>query len=138
MSEDSAAGGTRSVIVEREMAHPPGRIWRALTQPHLIAEWLMQSDFAPAVGHRFDFRGEWGSVQCEVLEIEPERILAYSWAAMGLQSVVTWTLTPRGAGTHVRMEQSGFLASQEQAFQGAKYGWQRFFGNLEQVLSRDA
>jgi len=127
---------TRTVTVEREIAYPPEKIWRALTQPHLIEEWLMKSDFAPVTGHRFDFRADWGSVACEVLEVEPNRTLAYSWGAMGLESVVTWTLTPSGAGTHLRMEQTGFRADQQQAYHGAKFGWSKFFANLEQVLGR--
>lgn len=89
---------TRSVVVEREIAHPPEKIWRALTQPHLIEEWLMKNDFAPVVGHRFDFRADWGSVGCQVLEIEPDKSLSYTWGAMGLESVVTWTLTPSSTG----------------------------------------
>jgi len=132
----STATETRSVVVEREISHAPEKIWRALTQPHLIAEWLMQNDFKPVVGHRFDFSAEWGSVGCEVLEIEPNRSLSYTWAVYGLESVVTWTLTPTPAGTYLRMEQAGFRADQQQAFQGAKFGWQKFFANLEQVLAR--
>lgn len=136
-SPGNASGAeTRSVIVEREIAHPPRKVWRALTQPALIEEWLMKTDFMPVGGRSFAFRGDWGTVNCKVLEVEADRILSYTWEAMGLESVVTWTLTPAGAGTHLRMEQSGFLAGQEQAFQGATYGWQRFLGNLEQVLSR--
>lgn len=70
----------RSVVIERHLAHPPERVWRALTQPHLIAEWLMQNDFAPALGHRFNLTGEWGgTLDCEVLAIDPPRTLAYSW-----------------------------------------------------------
>jgi uncharacterized protein YndB with AHSA1/START domain len=128
---------TRSVVVEREIPFPPEKIWRVLTQPHLIAEWLMKNDFQPVVDHRFKLTQEWGSVDCKVLTIEPNRTLAYSWAAMGLDSVVTWTLTPTGKGTHLRMEQAGFqLPAQKQAFGGAMFGWQKFFGNLEQVLAR--
>jgi len=132
----ATATETRSVVVECEIAFPPEKIWRALTQPHLIEEWLMKSDFQPAVGHGFQFRGDWGSVDCKVLEVEPHRTLSYTWDAMGLTSTVTWTLTPKGAGTHLRMEQAGFKADQQQAFQGAKFGWQKFFGNLERVLAR--
>lgn len=128
---------TRSVIVERQIACPPEKIWRALTQPHLIAEWLMQNDFQPAMDHRFTLRGDWGAADCRVLAIEPNRKLAYSWAAFRLESVVTWTLTPSGAGTHLRMEQSGFKADQTQAYQGAQWGWQKFFGNLEKVLEKE-
>lgn len=126
----------RSVIVEREIAFPPEKIWRALTQPHLIEEWLMKNDFKPVPDHRFKLSAEWGSVDCRVLEIEPNRTLAYTWDAYGLESTVTWTLTPIGSGTHLRIEQSGFRPDQEQAYQGAKFGWQRFFENLQQVLAR--
>ena len=130
------ATAMRSVTVEREIAYPPEKIWRALTQPHLIEDWLMKNDFKPVVDHRFNLRGDWGAVGCQVLEVEPERTLSYTWAAMGLESVVTWTLTPTAKGTHLRMEQAGFRPDQEQAYQGAKYGWQQLFGKLEQLLAR--
>ena len=131
---------TRAVIVEREIAFPPEKIWRALTQPHLIEEWLMKNDFKPVVGHSFNLRGEWGGVlDCEVLAVEPNKTLSYTWnfshddAAFDLTSVVTFTLTPTRTGTLLRMEQSGFRPDQKQAFGGAKHGWQKFFENLERV-----
>jgi uncharacterized protein YndB with AHSA1/START domain len=127
---------TRSVIVEREIPHPPEKIWRALTQPHLIAEWLMKNDFVPVVDHRFKLSADWGAVDCQVLTVEPNRTLSYTWAAHGLESVVTWTLRPKGTGTHLRMEQIGFRPDQQQAYQGAQYGWPKFFANLEQILTR--
>jgi uncharacterized protein YndB with AHSA1/START domain len=134
---------TRSVTIEREFAHPPEKIWRALTQPHLIAEWLMKNDFKPTVGHRFNLHGEWGGVlDGEVLAIEPNKTLSYTWnfahddAAFNLKSVVTFTLTPTGTGTHLRMVQSGFRPDQKQAYGGANAGWQQFFAKLEQVLAR--
>lgn len=133
----------RSVVVEREIPHPPEKLWRALTQPHLIAEWLMRNDFEPVVGHRFNLRGDWGGVlDCEVLVVEPNDTLSYTWnfkhddAAFDLRSVVTFTLTPTDTGTLLRMEQVGFRPDQKQAYGGAKAGWQGFFSNLEQVLAR--
>ena len=134
MNQTSAE--TRTVVVEREVPYPPEKIWRALTQPHLIAEWLMQNDFQPVVGHRFDFRADWGAVDCRVLVVEPNKTLSYTWAAYGLESVVTWTLTPTSKGTHLRMEQTGFRPDQQQAYQGAKGGWPQFFAKLEQVVAR--
>ena len=138
-----AAPETRSVVVERDIAHPPEKLWRALTQPHLIEEWLMKNDFAPRVGHRFNLRGEWGGVlDCEVLSVEPHKTLSYTWnfrhddAAFNLTSVVTFTLTPTANGTHLRMEQSGFRPDQRQAFGGARQGWEQHFANLEQTLTR--
>jgi uncharacterized protein YndB with AHSA1/START domain len=134
---------TLSVTVERDFSCPPEKLWRALTQPHLIEEWLMKNDFEPTVGHHFNLRGDWGGVlDCEVLAIEPNKTLAYSWnfvhddAAYNLKSVVTFTLTPTSSGTHLRMEQSGFRKDQPQAYNGAKFGWQKFLGNLEQLLAR--
>jgi len=95
----------------------------------------MQSDFAPQVDHEFTFRGDWGSVDCRVLEVEPHNSLSYTWEAMGLESVVTWTLTPTARGTQLRMEQTGFRKDQEQAYQGAKFGWRRMIETLEQVVA---
>ena len=132
---NATSAGLRSVVIEREIAHPPERIWRALTQPHLIQEWLMKNDFAPAINHRFTLNGDWGAVTCRVLEIAPGETLSCTWDAMGLESIVTWTLTPTATGTHLRMEQAGFRPDQEQAYQGAQYGWRQFLGKLEQVLA---
>ena len=133
---------TLSVVVERDFPHPPEKIWRALTQPHLIAEWLMKNDFQPIVGHRFNLSGGWGGVlDCEVLAIEPSNKLSYTWdfahddPAFNLKSVVTFTLTPTRTGTHLRMEQAGFRPDQKQAHGGARAGWSQFFGNLEHVLA---
>jgi len=134
---------TRTVVVERDLPHPPEKIWRALTQPHLIEEWLMKNDFNPVVGRRFKLRTDWGGVlDCEVLEVEPHQTLSYTWnfkhedAEYNLQSVVTFTLTPTPTGTLLRMEQSGFRPDQRQALGGATAGWQKFLENLEQVLVR--
>ena len=136
MTTATATTETLSVVVEREIPFAPEKIWRALTQPHLIEAWLMKNDFKPAVDHRFQLRGDGGSVDCRVLVVEPNRSLSYTWDAMGLESVVTWTLTPTGAGTHLRMEQSGFRSDQPQNFAGAKYGWENFFNRLEPALAR--
>ena len=135
---------TLSVAVERQLAAPPEKVWRALTQPHLIADWLMANDFAPNPGHKFKLRGDWGGVlDCEVLEVEPPRVLAYSWnyvhedAAFDLRSTVTFTLTAAGAGTHLRVEQAGFRPGQKQAYAGAKFGWEKNLAKLDELLGRD-
>ena len=130
---------TRSLVIERELPHPPEKIWRALTENSLLAQWLMNNDFEPTVGRKFQFRStpvpNWsGIIDCEVLVVEPNKKLSYSWGSMGLESVVTFTLTPTNAGTHVRMEHSGFGPDQDAAYKGANYGWQNFLGKLEQVV----
>ncbi|TIN63829.1 MAG: SRPBCC domain-containing protein [Mesorhizobium sp.] len=132
---------TRSVVVEREIPYPPEKIWRALTQPHLIEEWLMKNDFKPVVDHRFNLRKETQTdvsivVDCQVTAVELNKTLSYTWQAYGLESVVTWTLTPTSTGTRLRMEQSGFRPDQEQAYRGATSGWRQYFTNLGQVLAR--
>ncbi|TPM30829.1 SRPBCC domain-containing protein [Mesorhizobium sp. B2-3-4] len=134
---------TRTVVVEREISHPPEKLWRALTQPHLIEEWLMKSDFKPAVGHRFNIRAEGaGVLDCEVLAVEPHKTLSYSWnlthhdPAFDLRSVVTFTLTPTATGTHLRMEQAGFRPDQKRAYGGARMGWPKFLEKLEELLAR--
>ena len=96
----------------------------------------MKNDFKPVLGHRFDLRADWGSVGCQVLAVEPNKTLSYTWAAYDLETVVTWTLTPTSTGTNLRMEQSGFRPDQPQYYRGAKSGWPQFFANLEQVLAR--
>ncbi len=101
----------------------------------------MTNDFKPDVGHRFNLRNNPKPdvnivIDCQVLAVEPHKTLSYSWQALGLESVVTFTLTPTGTGTHLRMEQEGFRPGQGQAYAGAKHGWQKFLANLEQVLAR--
>jgi uncharacterized protein YndB with AHSA1/START domain len=130
---------TCSLVIEREMPHPLEKIWRALTQGPLIAEWLMTNDFQPIVGHRFQFRNTpapgWnGIIDSEVLLVEPYTRLAYGWTSMGLETVVTWTLTPTANGTLLRMEQSGFPSEEGKNYKGAKYGWTNFIGKLEHVV----
>jgi len=133
------AAASRSLVIEREMPQPPEKIWRALTQGALIEEWLMKNDFQPAVGHRFNFRSTpvagWnGVIDSEVLLIEPNSRLSYSWGTMGMISVVTWTLTPTKVGTHLRFEQTGFRSEQDANYKGATYGWTKFIANMERVV----
>ncbi len=127
---------TRSIVIERDFPYPPERIWRALTQPHLLQEWMMANDFSPEPGRRFEFRAEWGAVGGRVIEAVPHSLLSYSWGDHDLDTVVTWTLTPAAAGTRLRMEQSGFRSDQPRYYHGARSGWPRFLASLEQVLGR--
>ncbi len=127
---------TRAVVVERDLPHPTRKIWRALTQSHLIEEWLMKTDFRAETGHRFRFSADWGEVECEVRAVEEERTLVYSWDAGDLRSEVIWTLTPIDTGTRLRMEQTGFRTDQPNYYGGARAGWPRFFDRLEKVLAK--
>lgn len=131
----------RAVVIEREIAAPAEKIWRALTQPHLLEEWLMKNDFAPVEGHRFTLRRTPRPeveivVDCEVTNIEPNRTLSYTWSAFGLDSVVTFTLTPTGTGTMLRVEQAGFGPDQQAAYKGARAAWPQFLAGLEALVQR--
>jgi uncharacterized protein YndB with AHSA1/START domain len=135
------ASELRSVVVERTIASPAEKLWRALTQPHLIEEWLMKNDFKPVVGHRFNLRRNPKPevsvvIDCEVLEVEPNKTLSYRWSAFGLESIVTFTLTPTASGTVLRVEQSGFPPDQQAAYKGARAAWPQMLNALEALLAR--
>jgi uncharacterized protein YndB with AHSA1/START domain len=137
---------TRSVVVERRVAHSLDKVWRALTQAPLLEDWLMANDFQPTVGHRFTFhmapmQGWNGVTDCEVLTVVPHEELSYTWnasgeeAATGIRTVVKWTLAQVDGAVLVRMEQSGFREQDQRNFMGAKYGWERNLGELERVVA---
>jgi uncharacterized protein YndB with AHSA1/START domain len=136
-----ASAGTTSVVIERDIPHPLEKVWRALTIQPLIEDWLMANDFEPTVGHEFTLRtqavGGWnGIIECQVLAVEPPHKLSYTWASMGLESVVTFTLAPTASGARLRMEQSGFPAGAVQNIRGAEYGWTNFLNRLEQTVAK--
>jgi uncharacterized protein YndB with AHSA1/START domain len=145
----NAQAETKSISLEYDLPHPPEKVWRALTEPKLLADWLMTTDMRPVVGNSFTFKSDptpwWdGIVHCEVLELKPHTRLSYTWRSgpesSGLDTVVTWTLTPTpSGGTRLTLEQSGFLPSNAFAFDGARKGWQRMAGErLVEVLARAA
>ncbi|MEO0649743.1 MAG: SRPBCC domain-containing protein [Planctomycetota bacterium] len=99
--------------LERTYPHPPALLWRALTDSELLGQWLMPNDFQAEVGHRFTFRtdpgpGFDGIVRCEVLELEPERLLAISWVGGPVDTVVRFQLEAVAGGARLQVEQSGF------------------------------
>lgn len=120
-----------SIEVDQYLPHPPAKVWRALTDPDRLARWLMHSDFAPIAGHRFTFRtdprpGFDGVVHCRVLDIEPERLLRWSWRNGALDSTVTWTLAAEGRGTRLFLRHDGFDPDdpwQRQAMRVMGGGW---------------
>jgi len=140
---------TKAISMEFELPHATGKVWRALTEPKLLALWLMATDLRPVVGNSFTFKSDptpwWdGIVHCEVLELDANKRLRYSWrsgaGASSLDTVVTWTLTPTSSGgTRLSLEHSGFVPSNAFAFDGAVKGWQRMAGEqLRDVLARAA
>jgi uncharacterized protein YndB with AHSA1/START domain len=142
-----------TIVVAYDLSDPPEKVWRALTEPEILARWLMPNDIKAEVGHRFNFRtqpiGDWdGVVECEVLECDPPRRLSYSWrggsrdlAKYGqyLDTVATWTLTPTASGgTSLRLEHSGF-APDSFAYQAMGQGWRgKIAERITQVLAQAA
>jgi len=142
--DKTAPAQTESIAFELDLRHAPAKVWRALTDPVLLAEWLL-----PIVGSRLELApgaaftlktqphpGWDGTVSCRMLEIEPLEKLSYAWSVPFLDTVVTFTLTPIASGTRLTLVQSGFQRDQKQAFGGARYGWKRMGGRLVELLAR--
>jgi len=150
---DPVAKATQSIVVEYDLPYPPEKVWRALTEPQLLAAWLMPNDIKPQVGHRFAFKAApvpgWdGIVHCEVLMVEPHRRLRYSWRSGSdrlknygapLDTVATWTLTPTAAGgTRLRLDHDGFPL-ESFAFTKMNEGWRgKVAQRIAQVLAEAA
>jgi uncharacterized protein YndB with AHSA1/START domain len=143
LTDTTARSQTESISFELELRHPPEKVWRALTEPALLSEWLL-----PAVGLRVEPgaaftlqappKAGWdGTVHCRFVEIEAQRKLSYTWVVGDfLDTVVTFTLTPTAAGTHLALVQTGFTPEQAQNRGGARYGWRMMGGKLENLLAR--
>jgi uncharacterized protein YndB with AHSA1/START domain len=119
--------------------HPPSAVWKALTDPELHARWWAAGDVRPVVGHRFTLdMGKWGIQPCEVLAVEPDRLLRYRFAAGSLDTIITWRLAPEGEGTRLTLTHEGFDLDSpmgRQALEGMKPGWPQVLARLQVVLS---
>lgn len=140
--EEPAGSQTESLSFEYDLQHPPEKVWRALTDPELLAEWLLPVvGFELRPGAEFSFKTQaypgWdGTVNCRFVEIENHRKLRYTWSVPFLDTVVTFTLTPTGPGTRLSIEQSGFKRDQKRELGGARYGWNMMGAKLVDLLGR--
>lgn len=140
--DKTARGQTESISFEFDLRHPPEKVWRALTDPKLLAEWLLPViGFKLESGAAFTFKTQaypgWdGTVNCRMLEIEAHTKISYAWSVPFLDTVVTFTLAPTPSGTRLSLVQSGFKASQKQEFGGARYGWKMMGEKLVDLLAR--
>jgi uncharacterized protein YndB with AHSA1/START domain len=143
-ADKTAPSQTDSISLEFDLHHSPEKVWRALTDPVLLAEWLLPvADLELEPGAAFTFKREplpnWdGTVKCRFLEIEAKRKLSYSWGVgdMAIDTVVTFTLTPTASGTRLTLVQSGFKPDQKHNLAGARYGWKMMGGKLVDLLAR--
>jgi uncharacterized protein YndB with AHSA1/START domain len=142
LADTTARSQTESISFEFDLHHRPEKVWRALTDPVLLSEWLL-----PVVGLKlepgaaFAFRAppqpDWdGMVNCRFSEIEAQRKLSYTWVVGDIDTVVTFTLTPTKSGTRLSLVQSGFRPNQKRNSGGARYGWKMMGGRLVDVLAR--
>lgn len=135
-------GQVATLRFQVELAHPPAKVWRALTDPELAAQWLLPAaGLEPRPGATFTLQAPpqpgWdGVVRCRVLDAQAERRLTYTWTVGdgALDTVVTFTLTPTASGTRLSIEHAGFGPDQRQAFGGARYGWRTMTGRLVTLL----
>jgi uncharacterized protein YndB with AHSA1/START domain len=140
--DTTARSQSESLSFEFDLHHPPEKVWRALTDPVLLAEWLL-----PVVGLELE-RGAaftftappqpgWdGTVSCRFVEIEARRKLSWTWVVGDIDTVVTFTLTPTASGTRLSLVQSGFKPDQKRNFGGARYGWKMMGEKLVDLLAR--
>ncbi len=142
ITETTDRSQTGTLALEFELAHAPAKVWRALTDPALLAEWLLPVvGLSLEPGATFEFRAPpqpgWdGTVHCRLLAIDAPRMLRYAWVVGDLDTVVTFTLTPTEAGSRLSVVQSGFTPQQKQNFGGARYGWKMMGGKLVDLLAR--
>jgi uncharacterized protein YndB with AHSA1/START domain len=140
--DTTASSQTESISFEFDLHHSPEKVWRALTDPVLLAEWLLpvvEGTLEPGAAFTFKtqpYPGWDGTVNCRILEIEAQRKISYTWAVPFLDTVVTFTLTPTVSGTRLSLTQSGFKADQKREFGGARYGWKMMGGKLVDLLAR--
>jgi len=122
--------------------HPPARVWAALTDPALHAKWWAAGDVRPVVGHRFTLdMGQWGRQPCEVLAVEHEKLLSYSFAPGTLDTTITWRLQAEGEGTRLSLEHNGFDLDSplgKAAFEGMGGGWPKVLARMDSVLTGSA
>jgi uncharacterized protein YndB with AHSA1/START domain len=142
VADKTARGQSEAITFEFDLPHAPEKVWRALTEPELLAEWLL-----PVIGLELQpgaaftlkaqaYPGWDGTVNCRVLEIDTHRKLSYAWTVPFLDTVVTFTLTPTASGTHLSIVQSGFKPDQKQEFGGSRYGWRMMGDKLVNLLER--
>ena len=140
--DNTSPSQAESISFEFDLRHAPQKVWRALTDPELLGEWLLPVlDLELAPGAAFTFNAPpqpgWdGKVNCRFLEIEAQRKLSYAWVVGGMNTVVTFTLTPTASGTRLSLLQSGFTPAQKKNFGGARYGWRLMGGRLEDLLAK--
>ena len=133
---------TESISFEFDLPHSPEKVWRALTDPVLLADWLLpvvEGTLEPGAAFTFKtqpYPGWDGIVNCRFVEIDTGRKLKWTWVVGDIDTIVTFTLTPTASGTRLSLVQSGFKPDQKKELGGARYGWNMMGGKLVDLLAR--
>lgn len=139
--DKTSATQTESLSFEFDLPHAPAKVWRALTDPALLTEWLLPViglKTEPGATFRFQAPPQpgWdGTVNCRFLEIEPQKKLSWTWVVGNIDTVVTFTLIATSSGTRLELVQSGFKPDQKRNLGGARYGWKMMGGKLVELLA---
>ena len=136
----------RDLKFERYFRHSPDRVWKALTDNKALAEWYLGNDFRPVVGYQFTFHPEPemgfdGLLSGEVILVDKPYQLVYTLRGGSLQheTIVTWTLTPDGGGTHLVLHHTGFTGLSDAALDTVmNICPSRFLYRLGEVLNSDS
>ena len=144
LTDKTAPAQTESLSFDIELRHAPSKVWRALTDPELLVEWLLpvvnlklKLERGAAFTLQAPVQPGWdGQVQCRFLEIEPLTKLSYAWVVGDLDTVVTFALTPTATGTRLSLVHTGFKQAQAKNQGGARYGWKMFAARLIDVIDR--
>ena len=131
------------IEIEQFYPHPPGRVWKALTDPKALSTWYMANDFQAVVGHSFTFRtdpapGIDGLLHCEVIVVDEPYRLAYTFIGgwMDRKTLVSWTLIAQDSGTLLRLQHTGFTELSDAAVRDIlAQGWGTFLPHLPAVLA---
>jgi len=142
----------RNIVQHWQLQASPAVVWECLTDPGMLADWLMPNDFRAKLGHEFTFKtkgrpGFDGTVYCKVLMLEPTQRLSYSWrggpgdGTISLDSVVTWTLFATDAGTELKLEHTGFKGLKNYlTYIVMDFGWRKHVRNrlIKKLISNEA
>jgi uncharacterized protein YndB with AHSA1/START domain len=142
-----------TILAEVHIAAPPERVFQALTDPRQLPQWWGQKGMYRVTKFESDVRvhGKWlstgisdtgqtFSVGGEYLELDPPRLLVYTWTATWTGSQTTtvrWELEPSAGGTLVKTRHSGFAGNVEAAKDHSQ-GWLRVFGWVQAFLEKGA
>ncbi|MEJ3748064.1 SRPBCC family protein [Actinomycetes bacterium KLBMP 9797] len=134
-----------------QLAHPPERVWAALTTAEGLGTWFgHKAEVDLRVGGQATLTWDSGDTATLTIErLEPPRVFGYTWPIHGLpdgdprRTYVEFTLEPTDNGTALTMVETGFAqlpgaGEHEVAYAGNIEGWTSELGELAAYLDGHA